>query len=83
MQEYSRKAQMSPQLQGFGILIYNIHDEGALYCTYISRLTFTIEIWASNNMEAIIFDRPNTTSRKVYGFPLKLVWIYRVTTTQW
>lgn len=53
-------------------LIYDIQDVGARYYTYIWTLTYVIEVCASNNVEVVIFDRPNPIGRKVEGCPLKM-----------
>ena len=76
MQVYSlygvRRAPTASQLQGVDYFIYDIQDVGARYYTYIWSLTYAIEACASNNVEVIIFDRPNPIGRKVEGCPLKM-----------
>jgi len=54
------------------MLIYDIQDVGARYYTYIWTLTYTIESCAKNNVEVVIFDRPNPIGRKIEGCPLRI-----------
>lgn len=35
-------------------------------------LTYAIEVCARNNVEVVVFDRPNPIGRKVEGCPLKI-----------
>lgn len=67
-----RKAPTDFQLKGVDILIYDIQDVGARFYTYIWTLTYTIEAIAKNNVELVIFDRPNPLGRKLEGCPLRL-----------
>lgn len=67
-----RKAPTDLQLKNIDYLIYDIQDVGARYYTYIWTLTYTIESCAKNNVEVIIFDRPNPIGRKIEGCPLKM-----------
>lgn len=67
-----RRAPTDTQLQGVDYFIYDIQDVGARYYTYIWSLTYAIEACARNNVEVVIFDRPNPIGRKVEGCPLKM-----------
>jgi uncharacterized protein YbbC (DUF1343 family) len=46
-------------LQGIDIIIFDIQDVGARFYTYLSTLHYVMEACAENNIELMIFDRPN------------------------
>jgi uncharacterized protein YbbC (DUF1343 family) len=46
-------------LEGLDLVIFDIQDVGARYYTYISTLHYVMEACAENNVELMIFDRPN------------------------
>ncbi len=55
------------QLSGIDILIFDIQDVGARFYTYISSLHYIMEACAENNVELLIFDRPNPNGSIVDG----------------
>jgi len=67
-----RKAPTDAQIKNLDALIYDIQDVGARYYTFIWTLTYTIEVCAKNDVEVIVFDRPNPLGRAVEGCPLKI-----------
>jgi uncharacterized protein YbbC (DUF1343 family) len=67
-----RKAPTDSQLKGVDVFIYDIQDVGARYYTFMWTLTYAIEVCAKNNVEVVIFDRPNPIGRKVEGCPSRI-----------
>ena len=49
----------SEMLDGIDLVIYDIQDVGARYCTYISTLGMAMEAAGENNVEVMVLDRPN------------------------
>ena len=54
-------------LQDIDILIFDIQDVGARFYTYISTLHYVMESCAENNLELMIWDRPNPNGYYVDG----------------
>ncbi len=54
-------------LAGIDILIFDIQDVGARFYTYISTLHYVMEACAENNLELMIWDRPNPNGFYVDG----------------
>jgi len=54
-------------LLGLDLVIFDIQDVGARYYTYISTLHYVMEACAENNVELMIFDRPNPNGFYVDG----------------
>ncbi|BAU53414.1 exo-beta-N-acetylmuramidase NamZ family protein [Mucilaginibacter gotjawali] len=46
-------------LEGIDLVIFDIQDVGARFYTYLSTLQYVMEACAENNVELMIFDRPN------------------------
>ncbi len=55
------------QLAGLDILIFDLQDVGARFYTYISSLHYIMEACAENNIQLIVFDRPNPNGSIVDG----------------
>jgi uncharacterized protein YbbC (DUF1343 family) len=55
------------QLAGIDIMIFDLQDVGARFYTYISSLHYIMEACAENNVQLIIFDRPNPNGSIVDG----------------
>ena len=55
------------QLQGIDILIFDLQDVGARFYTYISSLHYVMEACAENNIQLMVFDRPNPNGGIVDG----------------
>ena len=55
------------QLEEIDIIIFDIQDVGARFYTYISTLHYVMEAAAENNIEIIIFDRPNPNGHYIDG----------------
>ena len=46
-------------LEGIEVVIFDIQDVGTRFYTYISTLHYVMEACAENNVDCIVFDRPN------------------------
>ncbi|HWR94862.1 MAG TPA: DUF1343 domain-containing protein [Flavobacterium sp.] len=55
------------QLAGIDVIIFDIQDVGVRFYTYISTLTYVMEACAKNNIELVVFDRPNPNGTIVDG----------------
>jgi uncharacterized protein YbbC (DUF1343 family) len=65
---YGKHYKPSPEdLQGLDLIIFDIQDVGARFYTYISTLHYVMEACAENNIELMIFDRPNPNGFYVDG----------------
>lgn len=54
-------------LKGLDLLIFDIQDVGARFYTYISTLHYVMEACAENNIELMVFDRPNPNGLTIDG----------------
>ncbi|MGV9004645.1 exo-beta-N-acetylmuramidase NamZ family protein [Flavobacterium sp.] len=61
------KKPKTEQLVGIDIMIFDLQDVGARFYTYISTLHYIMEACAENNIELIVFDRPNPNGSIVDG----------------
>ena len=55
------------QLKKIDVIIFDIQDVGARFYTYISTLHYVMEAAAENNIQVIIFDRPNPNGHYIDG----------------
>lgn len=55
----SVKKPTKEMLKDVDILIYDIQDLGARFCTYISTLFYSLQAAAENNIPIIVLDRPD------------------------
>ena len=55
------------QLAGIDVMIFDLQDVGARFYTYISSLHYIMEACAENNIQLIVFDRPNPNGSIVDG----------------
>ena len=55
------------QLQGLDVLIFDLQDVGARFYTYISTLHYIMEAAAENDINIIVFDRPNPNGHYIDG----------------
>lgn len=55
------------QLEGLDVMIFDLQDVGARFYTYISSLHYIMEACAENNIELLVFDRPNPNGSIVDG----------------
>ena len=55
------------QLQGLDVLIFDLQDVGARFYTYISTLHYVMEAAAENDIEVMVFDRPNPNGHYIDG----------------
>ncbi|MFD1095272.1 exo-beta-N-acetylmuramidase NamZ family protein [Salegentibacter chungangensis] len=63
----SNKKPSAAQLEGIDVLIFDLQDVGARFYTYISSLHYVMEACAENDVELIVFDRPNPNGHYVDG----------------
>ena len=61
------KKPKAEQLAGIDIIIFDLQDVGARFYTYISTLHYIMEACAENNIQLIVFDRPNPNGSIVDG----------------
>jgi len=54
-------------LSGINLVIFDIQDVGARFFTYLSTLQYVMEACAENNVELMIWDRPNPNGFYVDG----------------
>jgi len=54
-------------LSGLDLMVFDIQDVGARFYTYLSTLQYVMEACAENNIELMIFDRPNPNGYYVDG----------------
>ena len=63
----SRRKPEPSDLKDLDIVIFDIQDVGARFYTYISSLHYLMEACAENNVEVLIFDRPNPNGFYIDG----------------
>lgn len=68
----NNKKPKSEQLEGIDIMLFDIQDVGARFYTYISTLHYVMEACAENNIELLVFDRPNPNGSIVDGPVLEM-----------
>ena len=61
------KKPTSEQLQGIGIIVFDLQDVGCRFYTYISTMTYVMEAAAENGIPVIVLDRPNPNGFYVDG----------------
>jgi uncharacterized protein YbbC (DUF1343 family) len=61
------KKPKTEQLKGIDIMVFDLQDVGARFYTYISSLHYIMEACAENNIELLVFDRPNPNGNIVDG----------------
>jgi uncharacterized protein YbbC (DUF1343 family) len=67
----NNKKPTKEQLTDVDLVIYDIQDVGVRFYTYISTMCYAMEACAENNVEMIVFDRPNPNGFYVDGPVLK------------
>ncbi len=63
----NNKKPTAQQLAGLDVLIFDLQDVGARFYTYISTLHYVMEAAAENNIQVIVFDRPNPNGHYIDG----------------
>ncbi|MEC4005899.1 DUF1343 domain-containing protein [Flavobacterium sp. SUN052] len=63
----NNKKPKSEQLAGIDVMIFDLQDVGARFYTYISSLHYIMEACAENNIQLLVFDRPNPNGSIVDG----------------
>lgn len=61
------KKPTAEQMKSIDLIIFDIQDVGCRFYTYISTLHYVMEAAAENNVEVLIFDRPNPNGYFVDG----------------
>ncbi|SKB60661.1 Uncharacterized conserved protein YbbC, DUF1343 family [Salegentibacter holothuriorum] len=61
------KKPKAEQLEGLDVLIFDLQDVGTRFYTYISSLHYVMEACAENDVELIVFDRPNPNGHYIDG----------------
>lgn len=59
------------QMKNIDVVVFDIQDVGVRFFTYISSMHYMMEACAENNVELIIFDRPNPNGDYIDGPILK------------
>ena len=55
----SSKKPTPKQMEGIDVVVFDIQDVGVRFFTYISSMHYMMEACAENDVEFIVFDRPN------------------------
>ncbi len=63
----NNKKPSTKQLKGLEVLIFDLQDVGTRFYTYISSLHYVMEACAENDIQLIVFDRPNPNGHFVDG----------------
>ncbi|MDT0676767.1 exo-beta-N-acetylmuramidase NamZ family protein [Autumnicola musiva] len=63
----NNKKPSAEQLEGIDILIFDLQDVGTRFYTYISSLHYIMEAAAENNIDVLVFDRPNPNGNYIDG----------------
>jgi len=61
------KKPKAAQLEDIDVLIFDLQDVGTRFYTYISSLHYVMEACAENDIELIVFDRPNPNGHYIDG----------------
>ena len=61
------KKPSAQQLQDLDILIFDLQDVGVRFYTYISTLHYVMEAAAENDLQVLVFDRPNPNGHFIDG----------------
>lgn len=61
------KKPKAEQLEGLDVLIFDLQDVGTRFYTYISSLHYVMEACAENDVQLIVFDRPNPNGNYIDG----------------
>ena len=65
---YGKNKKPSPDmLAGIDVVIFDIQDVGTRFYTYISTMSLVMEACAENNVQVLVFDRPNPNGHFVDG----------------
>ena len=61
------KKPLPGQVKDLDVIIFDIQDVGARFYTYISTMHYVMEACAENNIDFIVFDRPNPNGHFIDG----------------
>src|SRR5690606_9280298 len=62
-----KKKPSAADLEGIGVLIFDIQDVGVRFYTYISTLHYILEAAAEHDIPVIVLDRPNPNGHYIDG----------------
>lgn len=63
----NNKKPTAEQLKDLDVLIFDLQDVGVRFYTYISTLHYVMEAAAENNVQVLVFDRPNPNGHYMDG----------------
>ena len=63
----NNKKPSAEQLKDLDILIFDLQDVGVRFYTYISTLHYVMEAAAENDLQVLVFDRPNPNGHYIDG----------------
>jgi len=63
----NNKKPKAAQLEDLDVLIFDLQDVGTRFYTYISSLHYVMEACAENDVQLIVFDRPNPNGHYIDG----------------
>lgn len=63
----NNKKPSAEQLEDLDLLIFDLQDVGVRFYTYISTLHYVMEAAAENNLQVLVFDRPNPNGHYIDG----------------
>lgn len=65
---YGKNKKPNPdQLKGLDVVIFDVQDVGVRFYTYISSMHYMMEACAENNVNMMVFDRPNPNGDIIDG----------------
>lgn len=63
----SHKKPQPEDLENIDIVVFDIQDVGTRFYTYISTMTYVMEVCAENNIPVLVLDRPNPNGFYIDG----------------
>ena len=63
----AKKKPLYTDIADLDVIVIDIQDIGSTYYTYISTVTYMLEVAAKFNISVIVLDRPNPIGRNIYG----------------
>jgi uncharacterized protein YbbC (DUF1343 family) len=67
----NNKKPTAAQVKGLDVIIFDLQDVGVRFYTYISTMHYVMEAAAENEIQVMIFDRPNPNGDYIAGPVLK------------
>ena len=63
----AKKKPLYTDIADLDVIVIDMQDIGSTYYTYISTVTYMLEVAAKFNISVIVLDRPNPIGRNIYG----------------